>query len=456
MIESRNPATGEVVFSTEAAGPAETNETVERALAAAAWWADVDVAERAAVLARFAELVERDRDDLAALIVAEMGKRIGEAQGEVDWTALSARWYAEHPPRVERRGDALVRARPLGVVAAITPWNAPLITPAWKWLPALMAGNCVLWKPSERATAIALAARGRLEEAGLPPEVLQVLPGGPDTARALCAHRDVAGVHFTGSTRAGRAVAEAVAARFARCALEMGGLNVAVVFADADLELAADCITEAAIAINGQKCTATRRVLVERSVHDELLGLLAERWESLVLGDPADEETTLGPLITPAARDEAEQELARAAASGARVVARAPEAAANGVDPRAFFRAALLADVALDDPLRTEELFAPVVAIEPFEGADAAWRSANAGPYGLSASVYTRDPSTAEVASRRIATGVLAVNRRGDAVDLEAPFGGVKDSGNGLTEGGEYVYAGLTTLQAVYGHSPAE
>jgi acyl-CoA reductase-like NAD-dependent aldehyde dehydrogenase len=283
-----------------------------------------------------------------------------------------------------------------------------------------------------------------------------VVPGGPDSARALCTHRDVGGVHFTGSTRAGRAVAEAVAGRFARCALEMGGLNVAIVFADADLELAADCITAAATSINGQKCTATRRVLVQASACDELTGLLAERWESLVLGDPADEATTLGPLITAAARDAAEEELARATAGGARVVARAPGVVSNGVDPGAFFRAALVADLAPGDPLRTEELFAPVVAIESFDDADAAWRSANSSQYGLSAAVYTRDRATAEAASQRLETGVLAFNRRGDAVDLEAPFGGVKESGNGLTEGGEYVYAGLTSLQAVYGHAPAE
>ena len=454
MIESRNPTTGDVVFTAEAAGAAETDAAVSRALAASRDWARTPVAERAGILARFADVVERDEDELAALIVAEMGKRIGEARGEVEWTALSARWYAEHPPRVERRGEALVHARPLGVVAAITPWNAPLITPAWKWLPALVAGNCVVWKPSERATAIALAAGGLLREAGLPADVLQILPGGPDTARALCANDDVAGVHFTGSTRAGRAIAETVAGRFARCALEMGGLNVALVFPDADLHLAADCIAAAATAINGQKCTATRRVLVERSVHDDLIDLLGERWEALVLGDPADEATSLGPLISPAAREAAESELARAVAAGARVVARAPEAA-DGVDPRSFFRAALLADLARDDPLRAEELFAPAVAIDPFDAAETAWSAANASRYGLSAAVYTADPAIAAAASERLTTGVLAFNRRGDAVDLEAPFGGVKDSGNGLTEGGEYVYAGLTSLQAVYGHAPA-
>jgi acyl-CoA reductase-like NAD-dependent aldehyde dehydrogenase len=453
VIESRNPATGEVVFAGDESSRDETDAAVARALVASESWATTPVVERAAALTRFADLVERDRDALSSLIVREVGKRTAEAEGEVDWTALSARWYAEHPPRVERRGEAVVRARPLGVVATITPWNAPLITPAWKWLPALVAGNVVVWKPSELATAIALAARDRLHEAGIPPDVLQVLPGGPDTARALCAHGDVAGIHFTGSTRAGHAVAEAAAPRFARVALELGGLNVAVVFADADLELAADCITAAATSINGQKCTSTRRVLVERDAYDEVVDLLADRFASLELGDPADERTTLGPLITPAARDAAEREVERAAAAGGRVAARSP-APRNGVDGRTFFRAAVLTDLAPDDRLRREELFAPVVSVEPFADADGAWRAANASPYGLSAAVYAADPARFDEASERLATGVLAFNRRGDAVDLEAPFGGVKDSGNGLTEGGEYVYAGLTNLQAVYGHDP--
>ena len=452
MIESRNPATGELVFATETAEPDEVARAVARAAVAAPAWAAMRERERAAVLSRFAHLVERDARDLSDLIVAEIGKRAEEARAEVEWTALSARWYAEHPPPLERRGGALVRARPLGIVAAVTPWNAPLITPAWKWLPALVAGNCVLWKPSERATGIAVAARERFRDAGLPEGVLQIVPGGPGTARALCDHPDVAGVHFTGSTKAGRAIAEAVAGRFARCALEMGGLNVALVFADADLEHAANCIGAAATSINGQKGTATRRVLVERRARDELISLLAARFEGLQLGDPADEATTLRPLITAAVRDAAEHEDGRALAAGAPLVARSPEVEAKDVDRQAFFRATLLTDLANDDPLRYEELFAPVVSVETFVDAEEAWRLADASPYGLSAAVYTRSEGTIEAACERLATGVLAFNRRGDAVDLEAPFGGVKQSGNGLTEGGEYVYAGLTSLQAVYGH----
>ena len=453
VITSRNPATGSVVFETASAGPDEVARAVERARSALAGWAATPVSERAAVLRRFADLVERDADRLAAAIVAEVGKVLREARGEVEWTAISSRWYADHPPEPERRGSALVRRRPLGVVATVTPWNVPLITPAWKWLPGLIAGNTVVWKPSELATGVAFAARARLDEAGLPPSVLEVVPGGPETARALCEHPDVAAVHFTGSTKAGRVIAELTARRLKRCALEMGGLNFALVFRDADLRAAADSIAEAATAINGQKCTATRRVLVEDEVADELVSLLAERFHVLAPGDPADETTTLGPLITPEARDAAEREVGRAAEAGAVVAARAPEPRGE-VDARGFFRATLLTDLAPGDPLRTRELFAPVLSVGRFADAETAWRAANETPYGLTAAVYTADPERAATAAERLETGILAVNRRSDAVELEAPFGGVKESGNGFVEGGDFVYASVTELQAVYGHEP--
>ena len=451
MIASTNPATGVVVFETAAADSQDVARAVERAEAAAGEWAQRPVFERSDLLRRFARLVERDAAELAALIVAEVGKLKSEAEGEAEWTAISARWYADHPPRSVRRGGALVRPRPLGVIAAVTPWNAPLITPAWKWLPALVAGDTVVWKPSELSTGIAMAALERFHEAGLPCGVLQVLPGGPETARALVADPRIGGVHFTGSTNAGRAIAQAVAGRFVRCALEMGGLNVALVFSDADLDAAAADVAAAATAINGQKCTATRRVLVEADAAEAFIPLLAERFESLVPGDPAREATTLGPLITPAARDAAEREVARAVADGARIVARSPEPPAGEIDRRAFFRATVLADLAPGDRLRSEELFAPVVSVESFSDVEAAWRSANASPYGLSAAVFTERADIHRDAAERLRTGILAFNRRGDAVDVDAPFGGVKESGNGLVEGGEYVYAGLTDLQAVYG-----
>jgi len=451
VVTSRNPATGAIVAETAAATPEQVADAVGRAANAFSPWARLPAAERALLLVRFAELVERDRDALAALIVAEMGKLRTDAEGEVEWTATSARWYADNLPDTERSGTATVVRRPLGVVATVTPWNSPLITPAWKWLPALAAGNTVLWKPSELTTGTALAAAELWREAGLPEGVLGLVVGGADAGRALCCDSRVDAIHFTGSTETGRAVAGIAAARSARCVLELGGLNSAIVFADADLEHAADCIVAAAVAVNGQKCTSARRAVVERSVEGELVEALGARVEALRLGDPADPETTLGPLITPAARAHAEGEVARAVAAGAEIVARTPALADPRLDEAGFFRATLLGGVPSADRLRRRELFAPVLTIERFDGDDEAWEIANDTPYGLAAAVYTSSEARVEAAGDRLDVGVLAVNRRCDSADLEAPFGGAKSSGNGFPEGGRYAYDGVTMLKAVYG-----
>ena len=456
IVTSRNPATGAVVAETAVSTEVEVAAAVGRAASAYPAWAALSGRERARVLVRFAELVERDHDELAATIVAEMGKRRAEADGEVEWTAVTARWYADHLPEAEQLHGATIVRRPLGVVAAITPWNSPLITPAWKWLPALAAGNTVAWKPSELATAVALAAVELWREAGLPDGVLELVVGGADTGRTLCSQPDVAVIHFTGSTDTGRAVAATAAERSARCVLELGGLNSAIVFADADLELAADCIVEAAVAGNGQKCTCARRAVVERPVEAELLAAVAERIEALRLGDPADPATTLGPLVTPAARARADAELARATAAGAKIVSRAPALDDPRLSDAAFFPAAVVHGVGAADPLRRRELFAPVLTVESFQRDDEAWEIANDTPYGLAAAVYTSSAERTEAARDRLEVGVLAVNRRCDAVELEAPFGGTKSSGNGFPEGGSYAYSGLTMLKAVYGAGSTE
>jgi acyl-CoA reductase-like NAD-dependent aldehyde dehydrogenase len=445
-VVSIDPFLGDQVFSAPAAGDADVRAAVARAASAQPGWEARPVAERAAALRAFADSVEADAPHLAELLVCEVGKRRADAAGEVAWTASSARFYAEHPPAEGRAGAARVVRRAIGVVAAITPWNVPLVTPAWKWLPALVAGNAVVWKPSERATAIAMAAREHLHAAGIPEAVMQVLPGGAPAAVALAADDRVGAIHFTGSESAGRALAEIATRRLARVALELSGLNPAIVLDDADLDLAADCIVACATALAGQKCTATRRVLVAESVADGLTERLADRIAALNVGDPRDPGVDVGPLIDARARAAAEAEVARACAAGARILARsgAPSGAA-------LFAPVLLAGLASRDPLRKRELFAPVLSLDTFATAADAWALANAAPYGLSAAVYGSDPGALAEAAAAIRCGVLAINRRGDDVGLEAPFGGRGRSGNGQPEGGEYVYASLTDLQAVYG-----
>jgi len=446
-IRSVNPTTGAVVYDGPAATARDIGEAVGRARVAQTDWARTPVTDRAVILRRFAELVERDGAPLADLIVAEMGKRRAEAEGEVAWTADSARWYAAHAPTTESRGTALVRRIPLGVVAVVTPWNVPLHTPAWKWLPALMAGNTVVWKPSELTPAVADFAARLLAEAGLPPGVMELVIGGRGSGRTLVEDTRIAGVHFTGSTVTGRAIAATVAPRLIPCALELGGLNAVLVFDDADLDHAADCIVAAGTSINGQKCTATRRVLVHTSVGDRLVDALADRIAALQVGDPADHATDLGPLVTAQAAAAARDAVDSARHRGARITA-----SSTGGDRDEFFPATLLGEVAAGDPLGSHELFAPVISLERFRSDDEAWVRANAGPYGLCAAVHTRDHDRIASAPDRLATGVVGVNRRGDAVEQEPPFGGLGASGNGYPEGGAFVYSSLTALQACYGH----
>jgi len=255
----------------------------------------------------------------------------------------------------------MVIRRLLGVVAAVTPWNSPMITPAWKWLPALVAGNAVVLKPSELSTAIALATVELWREAGLPAGVLELVPGGAETGRMLCAEPSVDAIHFTGSTDTGRAVAGFAAARSARCVVELGGLYSAIVFDDADLEHAADCIVSAAIAVNGQKCTPAR------ARRTRCRGGVAVGADDANRGAPARR-------------------------------------------------------VPLADPLRRRDLFAPVLTVESFDRDDGAWEIANETPYGLAAAVYTSSVERAGAAQERLEVGVVGINRRCDSAELEAPI----------------------------------
>lgn len=451
QVISRNPATGEIVHRDDALSGDELSARIARVDAAQRVWIDVSMSERVALLRRFADALDGASDALRDAIVTEVGKLRGEAAGEVAGTVATARWYADHPPVDEHRGAATVIRRPLGVIGLISPWNVPLITPMWRLLPGLLAGNGVVWKPSELATRVALLAVEQLRAAGAPDGLVEVTPGGPETGRELCEHPLVRGVAFTGSTAAGRAIAASVAQRFIPHSLEMGGSNPAVVFADADLELAADCVAATVGSLQGQKCTTTRRVLVQAEVADELTRLLSERFAGFIAGDPAEDRTTLGPLITPAAAAAGRGAVADALARGARLLASGPLDALGKVRPDGFMAATLLTDLADDDPLRRGELFAPVVSVATFEHPEAAWRDANDTIYGLTSAVYTQDLGLQQEAMRRLETGIVNINRRSDDVGMQAPFGGLKASGHGPREGGTYVYDGVSHLQAVYG-----
>ncbi len=446
LIRSVNPFNGEVIGSLQPASHGDVDAAFEVAVAAQQGWAKLEAPERARTLRAFADLLDAERADFALLITMEMGKRLSDAEGEVEGASEIARWYADNPPPEEEAAGARVRRVPLGVVVAITPWNVPIVTPMYKLAPALMAGNAVLWKPSELSTQVAKRVTEMLHASGVPTEILHLLPGHGDLGRRLVADERASGVHFTGSGPVGKEIGGVAGARLATVALELGGSNPLIVLADADLERAAEAIVPSMLGNNGQRCTAVRRVIAQASIKDDLLDLLVDRVAAAAPGDPTAPATAIGPLVTAKAAARFEEELEGCLRSGATMAARAAQGAGE-----AAFPPALVAGLPELDAFRSRELFGPVALFDVATDDSDAVRLANATPFGLSAAVHGGDPERAQRLAEQIEAGVVGINRRTDALEIDPPFAGHKGSGNGIPEGGLYGYAGFTEFQALYG-----
>ncbi|RRR73046.1 aldehyde dehydrogenase [Streptomyces sp. RP5T] len=421
-----NPATEEVVATVPAAGAADVDAAVARAAAAQVRWAAAAPADRARLLRRFADVVDRHVEELAALEVREAGHLLGNARWEAGNVRDLLAYAAGGVERLNGRqipvpgGLDVTILEPLGVVGVIAPWNFPMPIAAWGTAPALAAGNAVVLKPAETTPLTALRLAELALEAGLPEGLFQVLPGhGPVTGTALVEHPGVAKIVFTGSTRTGRDVMERCARQVKPVTLELGGKSPNIVFADADLRTAVDPFSF--LDNSGQDCCARTRILVQEPVYEEVRELLAEALKAVVVGDPADEKTQMGPLISRQQLDRVRQ-LVPEGAPGLR--GSAPDG------PGFWFAPTVLTGEAPDSEAAREEIFGPVAVLLPFTDEEDAIRLANDTPYGLSGSLWTRDIGRALRLSRAVKAGNLSVNSH-SSVRYWTPFGGYKQSGLG-------------------------
>ena len=444
MTAVLNPATEEVIAEVEAAGREQTDAAVARAKDAFPSWRAVAPTDRARLLRRLATLVEEHGEELARLESRNVGKPIQSARGEVGMVAEVFHYYAgaidKHLGETipVAGGVDLTFREPLGVVGLIVPWNFPLNIASWKLGPALACGNTVVVKPAELTPLSALRLGELALEAGIPEGVVNVLPGkGSVVGTRLVEHPDVAKIGFTGSTEVGQEVMRGAAGTIKRVTLELGGKSANVVFADADLERAAAAAPYAVFDNAGQDCCARSRILVEASVYDRFADLLVEASRSVKVGDPEDDATEMGPLVSAAQRE-----------SVATFLDGEPLFRGETPNGRGFWFPATLVEARPEDRIAREEVFGPVAVLIPFADETEAIRIANDSDYGLSGSIWTENGARALRVARAIETGVLSINSN-SSVRASTPFGGFKRSGFGR-ELGMHGLAGYSEVKNVF------
>jgi acyl-CoA reductase-like NAD-dependent aldehyde dehydrogenase len=446
-LEVLEPATEQILDTIPRAGVAEVDAAVARAKAAFPAWSAVAPGDRARLLRRVVEAMEGAHEELALLEARNAGKPISSARGEIGMAIETFRYFSGAPERpggetIPVAGGMVFTVRePLGVVGLITPWNFPLAIASWKMAPALAAGNTVVLKPAELTPLTALRFAELALEAGLPEGVVNVVAGpGRECGSRLVAHPDVAKIAFTGSTAVGKSIAAGAAETIKRVTLELGGKSANIVFADADVEAAALAAPGAVFDNAGQDCCARSRILVQRSVVDEFLSSLQGAVEAIRVGDPLDEATEMGPLISADQRST----VSAFVDGGAEVAIRG--SAPDG--PGFWFPPTVLWPVPDDHPAVVDEIFGPVAVIVPFDDEADAIRLANDTVYGLSGSVWTRDGGKALRVARAIEAGNLSINSN-SSVRVTTPFGGFKQSGYGR-ELGPHATDAYTEVKTIF------
>ena len=458
--ENRNPADWtDLIGRFPRSGPKDVERAVRSALAGFDRWKRTPAPVRGDVLRRVGDILTARKEEIARAMTREMGKVLAETRGDVQ-EGIDTAYYAASEgrrlfgytvPSELRRKWAMSVRRPIGVAGIITPFNFPMAIPTWKIFPALLCGNSVVFKPSTDVPHTGAMLVEVLLEAGLPPEVVQLVHGGGGAiGNAIVNHPKVPLISFTGSTETGAKLGEVCGRMHKRLSLEMGGKNAMIVMDDADLELALDGVLWGAFGTTGQRCTATSRLLLHRKVHDRFLRMLVERVEKLRLGDGLLPTTDVGPMINEAARENTASYVEIGRNEGAEVLCGGRAATSARLRNGWFYKPTVLAGVKPGMRVEQEEIFGPVLAVVRFGTLDQAIRINNGVKYGLSSSLYTRNVLSAFRAIEDIDAGITYINAPTIGAEAHLPFGGVKETGNGHREGGWQVYDFFSETKTVY------
>ncbi|MCA9833747.1 MAG: aldehyde dehydrogenase family protein [Thermomicrobiales bacterium] len=458
-FERRNPATGELVGVYTKSTAADVDEAVEAAATAFKSWRLYPAPKRGEILFKAARLLEERKEQLAHEMTEEMGKVLDETRGDVqeaiDMTYYMAgegrRMFGDTVQSEMRNKFQMSVRKPLGVVGLITPWNFPMAIPSWKMMPALIAGNTVVIKPGSHVPKSTINLVSILQEAGIPDGVVNIVLGtGGEVGDALMQHPDVPVISFTGSTETGKTISLAAAAQNKRLTLEMGGKNAVIVNEDANLDLAAESILWGAFGTTGQRCTATSRVVVHKSVQQDLVDRLAKGALALKLGNGLDAGVQVGPQVSESQRATTVKYVEIGKNEGAELVVGGNIATGGDLDKGWFHEPTIFNNVRRDMRIAQEEIFGPVVSLIPFDDLDDAFDIVNGVQYGLSAAIFTQDVNNAFRAMRDIYTGILYINAGTTGAEIHLPFGGTKATGNGHREAGTAALDFYTEWQAVY------
>jgi aldehyde dehydrogenase (NAD+) len=458
-MESYNPANGELLGTVAKSSAADVEEAVQAARKAFATWRKYPAPRRGEILYKVGELLKERKEAIARLMTMEMGKVLTETRGDVQ-EGIDMAYYMggegrrqfglTAPSEMFDKFQMAVRD-PVGVVAAITPWNFPMAIPTWKIMPALVCGNTVIFKPASDTSLVAAELIKIFEEAGLPPGVVNFVTGsGAEVGEALLKHPDVDIYSFTGSTESGQKVLAETGSRLKRVSLELGGKNAIMVMEDADIDLAIDGILWSAFGTTGQRCTACSRLILHKDIAQELTAKLIARAEKLRLGDGLESTTDVGPVVNSKQRESIHEYVIIGQNEGAEIVLGGEPAEDGVLSKGSFYKPTVFTNVTPEMRIAQEEIFGPVLSVLTVDDFESAIQINNSTRYGLSSSIYTRDVNRAFTAMREISTGILYINAGTIGAEVHLPFGGTRQTGNGHREAAWAAIDFFTEWKSIY------